>query len=314
MSFETWGENVELAKMSSAQLQYHKFENKAGKLLANLTKGHYHPTHIMTLHNSDGSLSSTPKDISKTLKNFFTKLYAQEPIDLQAATSYLGSTNLPLIDPDHLRKLNAPITEEESNVTIRGLSNGKAPGPDGYAPEFYKLMREEITPPMLLVCNSIWDGGPYLPTGHQAYIKLIAKKDKGPKDPGSYRPISLLNIDSKILCKVVASRLANIMPSLIHKAQLGFIKGRSASSNLRKVLAGLSYAKQHPLKDLAIITLDAENAFDHVSFQWLSLVMQKFGMSGPFCHFIHNLYSAHYATIIAAGVQSNPIRLHKDTV
>lgn len=103
------------------------------------------------------------------------------------------------------------------------------------------------------------------------------------------------------------------MPSLIHHAQSCFAKGRSASSNLRKVLAALEYAKQHPLEDVAVITLDAEKAFDNVSFQWLSLVMQKLGISVPFYHFIHSLYSAPSATVIVAGIQSNPIRLHKGT-
>lgn len=101
------------------------------------------------------------------------------------------------------------------------------------------------------------------------------------------------------------------MPSLIHHAQSGFTKGRSASSNLRKVLAALEYAKQHPLEDVVIITLDPEKAFDNISFQRISLVMQKLGVSGPFYHFIHSLYSAPSATVIAAGIQSNPIRLHK---
>lgn len=109
------------------------------------------------------------------------------------------------------------------------------------------------------------------------------------------------------------SRLAHIMPSLIHPAQSGFTKGRSASSNLTKVLAALKYAKQHPLEDVAIIALDAEKAFDNVSFQWLSLVMQKLEVSGPFYRFIHNLYSAPSATVIAAGIRSNLIRLHKGT-
>lgn len=77
--------------------------------------------------------------------------------------------------------LNTPITEEEIMVTIGSLTNGKAPGPDGYTPEIYKLLREEITPSLLVVYNSNWDRGTYLPTGQQAIIKLITKKRKGPK-------------------------------------------------------------------------------------------------------------------------------------
>lgn len=72
-----------------------------------------------------------PRNINKTLENFYTKLYAQESIDLTTASSWLDSTTLPHINPDHLLELN---TEEEIIVAIKGLSNGKAPGPDGYTP------------------------------------------------------------------------------------------------------------------------------------------------------------------------------------
>lgn len=150
--------------------------------MANLTKGTCLPAHITALDNPDSSLYTAPKDINKTLENFYTKLYDQEPIDFKEASSWLDSTTLPHINPDHLQKLKAPIAEEEISIAFRGLSNGKLPGPDGYTPEFYKMIREEITPSILLVCNSIWDGGPYLTTGHQANVKLIAKRGK---DPGS---------------------------------------------------------------------------------------------------------------------------------
>lgn len=78
-------------------------------------------------------------------------------------------------------------------------------------------------------------------------------------------------------------------------------------------MKGLSRLRVCETTPPAIITLDAEKAFDNDSFQWLSLVMQKFGISGPFYHFIQNLYSSPSATVIASGIQSNSIRLHKGT-
>lgn len=47
--------------------------------------------------------------------------------------------------------LNTSITEEEIMVAISGLTNGKAPGPDGYTAEFYKMLRAKITPSLLAV-------------------------------------------------------------------------------------------------------------------------------------------------------------------
>lgn len=106
------------------------------------------------------------------------------------------------------------------------------------------------------VYNGIWSGGQYLPSGTEAYIKLIPNPDKDASQPSSYRPISLLNIDAKILSKIVAIRLARIMLDLIHPAQAGFIQGRSAMANIRKVLAVLEYAKNQLGAAVAIVTLD----------------------------------------------------------
>lgn len=92
-------------------------------------------------------------------------------------------------------------------------------------------------------------------------------------EPSSYRPISLLNLDSKILSKIIASRLAKQMPSLVHPSQAGFTQGCSASSNIRKVITDLEHAKANPAGDFAIISLDTEKAFDKVRFTWLSLVL-----------------------------------------
>lgn len=66
------------------------------------------------------------------------------------------------------------------------------------------------------------------------------------------------------------------MPSLIYPSQAGFTQGCSASSNIRKVITALEHAKANSDGDYAKISLDAEKAFDNVSFSWLSLVLKQF--------------------------------------
>lgn len=136
------------------------------------------------------------------------------------------------------------ISQPEISKAIRNLAPSKASGPDGFTGEFYKTLQSITEPALLAVYSSIWSGGPYLPTGNQAIIKLLSKKGKDPQEPGSYRPISLLNLDVKILSKTVASRQA-IIPSLIHPAQSGFVKGRTATINIRKVMLALE-CHHHP--------------------------------------------------------------------
>lgn len=96
--------------------------------------------------------------------------------------------------------------------------------------------------------------------------------------------------------------MANIVPFLLHPAQSSFVKTRSATLNIRKVLMVLEYPKSNPDKDLAIITLDAEKAFDNVSFDWLSMVLMDMGFSGPFKHLIESMYASPTARLMVTGL------------
>lgn len=98
---------------------------------------------------------------------------------------------------------------------IKHLANNKAQGPDG---ELYKSSQDILNPTLLEVFKGIWSDGPYLLMGYQTFIKLIAKNGEDPLEPGFY-----LNLDVKILSEMVATYLANILLSLIHTVQLGFV-------------------------------------------------------------------------------------------
>lgn len=197
--------------------------------------------------------------------------------------SFLDKVPLPIIDKTLLAQINAPISTEDVTGAIASLSARKAPGSDSYTADFYKLASDTIAPTLVTVYQKILKGNPYLPSGYQAHIKTIPKKEKDRSDPGSYHPISLLNLDSKLISKLIANRLALIMPSLIHPAHAGFTQGHSPV---------LESARTSPPSDSAIITLDAEKAFDNVRFHWLRLVLLRFGFSGPFLHLISTMYSA----------------------
>ena len=69
----------------------------------------------------------------------------------------------------------------------------------------------------------------------QATISLLLKKGKDPLKYESYRPVSLLCCDYKILTKVLASRLESVIHTVVHPDQTGFIKGRQLFSNVRRL-------------------------------------------------------------------------------
>lgn len=69
-----------------------------------------------------------------------------------------------------------------------------------------------------------------------------------------------------------------MLPQLISPSQAGFITGRSAVANIRKVLTALEHAKRFPEMDSVIVALDAKRAFDNVSLTWLA--MKRMGFEG----------------------------------
>ncbi len=70
---------------------------------------------------------------------------------------------------------------------------------------------------------------------NKATILLLLKPNKDTKLPSSFHPISLINTDSKIIDNVLAHRIEEVTPSIIHPGQTGFNKGRLASTNTRRI-------------------------------------------------------------------------------
>ena len=150
------------------------------------------------------------------------------------------------------------------------------------------------------------------PISNRAVIAVLPKPGKDPLLCGSYRPISLLNGDIKILSSVLAARLRKVIPSLIHNTQVGFVPGRTSRNHMRSLAHTLWAAKDLPDEALAI-SLDAEKAFDGIVWEYLFATLKKFGLGDQFITKVRLLYEKPVVQVNCSGFLSKTFMINRGT-
>ena len=120
---------------------------------------------------------------------------------------YLEKYNLPKLNEEEAESLNRPITGDKIEAVIEQLWTHKNPRPDGVTVEFYKTFKEELIGIILRILQKLQEDGRLPNSFYEANIILIPKPDKDTTKKENFRPISLMNIDAKILSKILANHI-----------------------------------------------------------------------------------------------------------
>ena len=292
---------------------YYEQGEKASKLLAWRIKQSESERTINTIQLDDGLETSDLKEINKAFKGFYENLYSTDSSAsaLQKQKYFLDSLNIKPLEENFLDDLDLDLTIEELSAATGSMKGGKTPGEDSIPIEIYKAFQETLLPPLLEMYKESLDSGSFPPSLNMAVITLLLKPGKASNLCGSYRPISLLNNDLKILCKALARRLDTLLPQMVHSDQNGFVQGRQGFHNIRRVLNILF--ENSGCMDTAILSLDAEKAFDKVEWHFLFEVLQRFGIKKKFLCWIRLLYADPQAVVLTNGLSSAPFKLYRGT-
>jgi len=121
--------------------------------------------------------------------------------------NFLDKYQVSKLKQDEINHLNNPITPKEIEAVIKGLPTKKSPGPDEFSAEFYQTFIEDLILILSKQFHEIETDG-LLPNSFcEATITLLPKIHKDPTKKENFRPTSLMNIDAKILNKILANRI-----------------------------------------------------------------------------------------------------------
>ena len=202
-------------------------------------------------------------------RDYYKQLYANKMDNLEEMDKLLEMHNLTRLNQEEIENMNRPITSTEIETVIKNLPTNKSPGPDGFTHEFYQTCREELTTILLKLFQHIAEGGTLPNTFYEATITRTPKPDKNVIKKENYRPISLMNIDAKILNKKLANRIQQHIKRIIHNDQVGFIPGMKGFFNIRKTINEIHHINKLKEKKHMIISIDAEKAFDKIQHSFM---------------------------------------------
>jgi hypothetical protein len=300
-------------------------------LITHLINPRHSSPPLNIIMRADGQLLTEPREVAGEVARHFantsraqrTQPAAQHAV-LAAMEQQQREGNTRLLSPAAAAAAGVGVVSPEETAAAMGkLCKGKAPGPDGLPVDVWALPSGVWAPLLARLFTTIHRLG-RLPRDFTLGVVSPIYKGAGPLSaPASFRPITLLNADYKILARVLAARFGFALAGSISPQQTAFLPKRDIADSiamsqllaaaLAPELAGdgdqaAAGGEEVPPPPPAAVLLDIAKAYDTVDRAFLWEVMQQHGAGDGMLVWSRLLLSDTRAVAQVCGHVSAPVR------
>ena len=259
--------------------------------------------------SSTGNLVENSTQVLIECRKYYKELYNKTPHpqsqDEDLQWHFLKHLT-PVMNIEMVNLFETHITKDELFQSLKNMKKDASPGQDGLTVTFYLQFWNLISDIFFKAMQHAQTMGLLLPSMRCGVICLIPKKAKDLTYVKNWRPITLLNVDYKLISKTLATRLASVLPQFIGVDQRGFVKGRFIGDNVFELYSLIAQADLEQENGI-LLQLDIEKAFNSISWNYLFEVLNNCSFPSYFIDWVQTLYFKKEVHIINNGHLSDPI-------
>ena len=280
--------------------------DRSSKYFFNLEKNRAINKTCKQIFDKQGNLVGELSKVLEIQREFYQELYAYNH-EVEFAIS--DKPDKFVHDNMKLDQSN-PLTIMDLKESVDNLAKSKSPGPDGLTAEFYQAFWPKLGNMLMKALNDSYTKQKLYPSARQGILNLIPKPNRDTRNIKNLRPITLLNVDYKILEKTIANKILPALKDLIHNDQRGFLPGRRISVNIRKML-DIIESERINNKESVIISCDFLKAFDKIKLESLYAALRHFNFAEYVVEWTQIMYTDFTDRVQNSGFLSDPIRIEQ---
>ena len=206
--------------------------------------------------------------------------------------------------------MEIPIKLKELEDSINTSKNNKAPGPDGFSNEFFKVFSHELKHWILRLFNESIELGKLPDIILEGIITCIPKTGKERNSLKNWRPLTMLNSVYEFFSAIIAKRIKFTLNTIINPDQTGFISGRFIGENSRLLFDTLCYCEDNNIPGMLVI-IDYAKAFDTIEWGFITYCLDIFGFGTFIKESVKLLQYNSFSRVEPNGYLSDKIHLSR---